>query len=302
MGNSVGPYEINRVAQGDCLKLIPGIPPESVDVVVTSPPYWGQRTCCGNGTEEDPRDYLSFLVEVFLLVLGRLKPTGIVWLNMGDAYNTPVNWTSEHKKYSSLGPDKKGLSPTNSAYVKPRAKRKALIDPAQPWLRYGNLLGLPYRLVIALCDAGYLLRGEVIWRKKNPMPEGRCRRPHRHHESVYLLAKSEGHTFRVTPPVRSVWEFPNEKIEGTAHYSRFPEELPTRCIDAYGKQGPEVLVLDPFAGSGTTGVAARKLDCSFLGFEIEPVQVGAANRRIQEVEATHMPLFRAGALDPAPQR
>jgi DNA modification methylase len=137
--------------------------------------------------------------------------------------------------------------------------------------------------VIALSDAGYLFRGEVVWRKKNPMPEGRCRRPHRQHEGVYLLAKREDHAFRASPPVKTVWDLSNEKIDGEPHFSRFPEELPRRCIEAYGEAGRGVLVLDPFAGSGTSGVAALKLGCSFVGFEIDPAQVAAANARLAEI-------------------
>ena len=297
----IGPYQLNRVAEGDCHKLIQALPDESIDIVVTSPPYWGQRLSRGNGMEEDPRKYLAFLESVFFSILRKLKPVGIVWINLGDAYNTPVNWTFEAMKYSSLGPQKNGLSPNNSAYTKPRLKRKAWLDPAIPWLQYGNLLALPYRLTVNLCDVGYLFRGEVIWRKKNPMPEGRCRRPHRQHEAIYLFAKNEGHHFRTLPPVKSVWEFGNEKISGTAHYSRFPEELPTRCIDAYGKDGPEVIVLDPFSGSGTTGIAARKMNCSYIGFEIDPEQVDASNKRLKEVEVAHMPLFRATSVHPNSQ-
>ena len=290
---------MNQVALGDCMELIPRLPDESVDIVVTSPPYWGQRLTCGNGTEEDPREYLAFLEGSFLALLPKLKQKGIAWINLGDAYNTPVNWNFEARKYSTLGPDRKGLSPNNSAYTKPRLKRKACLDESASWLKYGNLLALPYRLVTALCEKGYLFRGEVIWRKRNPMPEGRCRRPHRQHEAIYLLAKDEGHHFRTVPPVKSVWEFGNEKIDGTAHYSRFPEELPTRCIDAYGKEGPEVVVLDPFSGSGTTGIAARKMNCSYVGIEMDPVQVEASNKRLDEVEATHMPLFRATSVLPS---
>jgi DNA modification methylase len=115
------------------------------------------------------------------------------------------------------------------------------------------------------------------------MPEGRCRRPHRHHEAIYLLARDEQHKFRTHPPVPSVWEFPNEKIDGPAHYSRFPEELPRRCIEAYGRAGADVLVLDPFSGSGTTGVAALRLGCQYLGFEIDPVQVEASNKRLSDI-------------------
>jgi DNA modification methylase len=276
----LGSFPLDRVSLGDSLTLIEGLPDASIDVVVTSPPYWGQRTSLGVGVEADPREYLARLTQIFVRLLPKLRPRGIAWVNLGDAYDTPVNWRAGDRAYSTLGADKTGLGPLNSAYTKPRAKRRAFVDPEAGWLRYGNLLGLPYRLVIGLSDAGYLFRGEVVWRKKNAMPEGRCRRPHRQHEGVYLLAKQEDHGFRTAPPVKSVWELANEKIVGVAHHSRFPEELPRRCIDAYGAVGREVVVLDPFAGSGTTGVAALGMGCSFVGFEIDPAQAAAANARL----------------------
>ncbi len=288
--NKIGPYLINRVTEGDCLELIAELPRESIDIVVTSPPYWGQRTSKGIGTEADPRDYIKCLERIFVALLPKLKESANVWINIGDAYNTPVNWDRNARKFSTLGKKKNGLSENNSAYTKPRAKRKEFIDKNTSWLTYGNLLALPYRLIIVLCDSGYLFRGEVIWNKKNPMPEGRCRCPHRKHESIYLLTKNERHEFKVTPPVKTIWEFANEKISGKAHFSRFPEELPTRCIDAYGKKGEEVIVLDPFSGYGTTGIAAKKLNCSYIGFEIDSEQVDASNQRLK-YSSTNLTLF-----------
>ena len=270
------------VLQGDCLDWIPKLPERCVDVVVTSPPYWGQRESMGVGTEKDPREYVAFLVDVFRALLPKLKEQAVLWINLGDAYNTPVNWGAKDHRYSSLGPDRNGFAPDNAAYTKPRFKRRAFIDRDVPWLQYGNLLMLPQRLLVALTDVGYLFRGEVIWAKKNAMPEGRCRRPHRKHESIYLLAKSEGHAFRTSPPVPSVWTFANESIAGLQHRSRFPVELPRRCIDAYGQQGDEVLVLDPFSGSGTTGLAALQFGCNYIGFEIDAAQAVAAKQRLEE--------------------
>ncbi|MGD9687335.1 MAG: site-specific DNA-methyltransferase [Desulfobacter sp.] len=287
----IGPFALNQVHLGDCLELISQLPDESIDVMVTSPPYWGQRHSAGTGVEEDPRDYLTFLANVFTTLLPKIKNEGIIWINIGDAYNTPVNWREDDRQYSSLGADKAGLAANNSAYTKPRMNRKAFIDKNIGWLQYGNLLALPYRLVISLSDAGYLYRGEVIWKKRNPMPEGRCRRPHRYHEPIYLLTKSERHNFRVTPPVKSIWEFANEKIDGVKHFSRFPEELPLRCIDAYGVVGKDVVVLDPFSGSGTTGMAAIRLGCSYIGFEIDPQHVEASNQRLVEVGETKQQAF-----------
>lgn len=282
MTKMLGELKLNTVHEGDCNELIKQLPDESIDVLVTSPPYWGQRTSQGTGTEEDPRDYLEFMTDTFKQFLPKLKKEGVIWINIGDAYNTPVNWKTDDHVYSSLGADKKGLSPENSAYTKNRAKRKAFLKKDVPWLKYGNLLALTYRLVISLSDTGYYFRGEVIWKKRNAMPEGRCRRPHRGHESIYLFAKDERHQFKTKPPVKSVWEFSNEHIKGKKHFSRFPMELPFRCIDAYGKYGEDIIVLDPFSGSGTTGLAALKLGCSYIGFEIDSEQVAASNERLKE--------------------
>lgn len=251
--------------------------------MVTSPPYWGQRLSPGNGVEQDPRSYLDGLAAVFAAFLPALRCDGIMWVNLGDAYNTPVNWRVQDREYSTLGPGGSGLGPENSAYVKPRQRRRAFVDPSTRWLAYGSLLALPHRLVAMLADVGFLFRGEVVWRKRNPMPEGRCRRPHRQHEAVYLFARSEGHRFRVDPPVGSVWEFASEQVDGARHFSRFPVELPRRCIEALGPADANTVVLDPFAGSGTTGVAALRLGRTFLGFEMDAAHAEAANRRLNDL-------------------
>ena len=285
---AVGCFELNRVAIGDCRNLIPKLPDLSIDIVVTSPPYWGQRLDGGIGVIPDPRQYLQCLSEVFVAILNKLKPHGILWVNIGDAYNTPVNWRSEDSRYSSLGGQfKSQLSSSNSAYTKPRQKRRAFTDSDTTWLRYGNLLALPHRLIIDLCEKGYIFRGEIIWRKKNPMPEGVARRPHRCHEAIYLFAKSEKHYFRKKPPVGSFWELGTDKIDGLPHFSRFPLALPRQCIAAYGTKGADVTVLDPFAGSGSTGIAAMELGCSFVGFEIDAAQAQAANDRLIKVFEQH---------------
>ena len=122
------PTDRSEVYEGDCTQLIPLLPDESIDIVVTSPPYWGQRKSVGSGTESDPRDYLAFLKDVFLAIHPKLKRRGIVWVNMGDAYNTPVKWTEKDYKYSTLGTNQNGFSPDNAAYTKPRFKREAFIE------------------------------------------------------------------------------------------------------------------------------------------------------------------------------
>lgn len=271
---------LNNIYHMNCLAGLKQLDTDSVDVCVTSPPYWGQRGDDGIGIEVDPRDYVANLATVLCEVMRVLKPSGLLWLNLGDSYNTPINWSFEDHVHSTLGADKKGLAVTNSAYTKNRGSRRAFLDKSVGWLQYGNLLMLPNRVVMALCDAGNLYRGEVIWAKTKAMPEGRCRRPHRKHEGIYVIAKSERHLFRVSPPVPSVWDI-RPDMNRTPHTSTFPVDLPRKCIEASG--AAQGVVLDPFMGSGTTGVAARQLGFDYIGFELSALNVEIANKRIRDI-------------------
>jgi DNA modification methylase len=271
----LGPWELNKVHPIDCLDALKQIPKNCLDIAVTSPPYWGQRGNGGIGQEEDPRDYVRNLVTILAEAMRCLKTSGTLWLNLGDCYNTPINWRFEDYTYSSLGADGTGLPRTNAAYTKNRGRRRAFVRRDVKWLSYGNLLAIPYRVVLALCDLGFLFRGEVIWEKSRPLPEGLCRRPHRRHEGIYIFAKDEQHSFQVKPSVGSVWKLvqtPNK----TPHCSTFPLDLPLQCIQAAGltKSG---IVLDPFMGSGTTGKAALQLGHRFLGFELNAEMCRLAN-------------------------
>jgi DNA modification methylase len=264
-------------------------PSDVFDVVVTSPPYWGQREGQGLGGEADPREYVKDLVVILAEAIRCLKPTGTLWLNIGDSYNTPINWREEDHLYSSLGKDGNGLPPTNSAYTKKRGRRRAFVQKNVGWLKYGNLLAIPYRIVLSMCDLGFLFRGEVIWDKSRPMPEGLCRRPHRKHEGIYVFAKGERHSFQTKPPVGSVWKLV-QSPNLTPHSSTFPLDLPVQCIKAAGIEG-QGLILDPFMGSGTTGKAARMLGHDYVGFEIEPETCKLAKEYIESNRQERLPLF-----------
>ena len=283
---NLGPWEVDQTHQADALDALRRMPDACVDVAVTSPPYWGQRGDEGIGSEADPREYVANLTAILREVMRVLTKEGLLWLNLGDAYNTPINWRLDDRKYSTLGADKQGLADHNSAYTKKRGRRRAFIEKESGWLQYGNLLSLPMRTVLSLCDEGFLFRGEVIWAKRKAMPEGRCRRPHRKHEPIYIVANSEKHRFTTKPPVPSVWDIkPDRNL--TAHTSTFPVDLPSQCIQASGIE--EGVVLDPFMGSGTTAVAASALGYSFLGFELDQGRVEIARARVVSEGA---PLFQ----------
>jgi DNA modification methylase len=286
----IGAWALDTVHNSDCLTALNQVPDNTLDVAITSPPYWGQRGSDGLGSEPDPRDYVKNLVACLSEVMRCLKPSGTLWLNIGDAYNTPINWREDDHGYSSLGKDGNGLAPTNSAYTKNRGRRRAFIDKSVGWLQYGNLLAIPYRVVMGMTDAGFLFRGEVIWEKSRPLPEGICRRPHRRHEGIYIFAKNEQHAFRVKPPVGSIWRLvqtPNL----LPHCSTFPLDLPIQCIKAAGIEERGAIVLDPFMGSGTTGKAALMLGHHFLGFELDVKMCAMANRAIRDPHQIEMPVL-----------
>ena len=275
---SLGEWSLDVTHHADCLQALKSVPDNAIDLIVTSPPYWGQRGSSGLGSEADPRVYIERLVMALTEAMRCLNPAGVLFLNLGDAYNTPINWRAVDHMYSSLGKEGDGLKPTNSAYTKNRGRRRAFVDREVSWLQYGNLLSIPYRVAIEIVNYGYLFRGEIIWHKSRPLPEGRCRRPHRHHESIYVFAKSERHRFRTRPPVPSVWQLvqtPNR----TSHCSTFPLDLPLHCIDAAALDAGSV-VFDPYMGSGTTAEAALMRGHHFLGFEIDPVICNIANDRL----------------------
>ena len=283
----IGPWRLDTTHNAECLLALRQIPDDCLDIAVTSPPYWGQRGNSGLGLEPDPRDYVQNLVRVLSEVMRCLKPSGTLWLNIGHSYNTPINWREMDHEYSSLGKEGNGLPRTNSAYTKKRGQRRAFIDRGVGWLQYGNLLGIPYRIIFAMTDSKFLFRGEIIWEKTRPLPEGLCRRPHRRHEGIYIFAKSEQHSFRVKPPVGSVWRLiqtPNR----LPHCSTFPLDLPLQCIKAAGIEPNGAIVCDPFIGSGTTGKAALSLGSRFIGFELDPTMCELANKNADGTDQMEM--------------
>lgn len=149
-----------RILTGDCREILKTLPDESVHCVVTSPPYWGLRDygVAGMiGLEGSVAEHIAALVGVFEDVRRVLRKDGTLWLNYGDAYCSTDKWGGGGKKEE----------------LKPK-----------------DLIGLPWRLALALQAAGWWLRSDIIWAKPNPMPESVTDRPTRAHEYIFLLTKS----------------------------------------------------------------------------------------------------------------
>ncbi|TAK24153.1 MAG: site-specific DNA-methyltransferase [Chloroflexota bacterium] len=260
---------------GDSRHVLRQIPSGAFQTCITSPPYWSLRdyNIAGQiGLEMSVAAYLESLVEVFEEVRRVLRDDGTLWLNIGDSYTSGGRtWRAPDKKNAIRAMD-----------VRP---------PTPEGLKPKDLIGVPWRLAFALQEAGWYLRADLIWNKPNCQPESVKDRPTRSHEYVFLLTKSEryhydhaaargpnGRNFRtVVEPGQSVWDI-NTQAYREAHFATFPPALVKPCITLGSRPGD--LVLDPFIGSGTTGVVALGLERRFVGIELNADYVRIAENRL----------------------
>ena len=259
------------IIQGDAASVLRAIPDESVQCVVTSPPYWGLRDYHIHGQiglEEQLPSFINKLVSVFLEVKRVLKNDGIFWLNIGDGY------TSGNRKVRAT--DKKNPA------------RAMDTRPDTPYgLKSKDLLGIPWRLAFALQENGWYLRNDIIWHKPNAMPESVKDRPSRCHEYLFMFTKSEKYYYDYEAVMesstkgkrnrRSVWPV-NTRPFSDAHFATFPRELIVPCISSSTQEGD--FVLDPFFGAGTVGLVSREMNRWFVGVELNPQYIQIAMNRL----------------------
>lgn len=168
-----------RLMIGDVREQLAILDADSIDCVVTSPPYWGLRDYGVDGQiglEPTLAEHLTVMVEVFELVKRVLKPSGTLWINYGDCYATTPNGRSAAATKAAGGDD--------------RTFRDKPFSTIQGVLKPKDLCMVPNRLAIALQEAGWWVRSEIIWGKTNPMPDSVKDRPGTAHEKIFLLSKS----------------------------------------------------------------------------------------------------------------
>ena len=182
----------NTLHIGDARIIIPTLPKKSIQTVITSPPYFQLRDYGINGQigqEETVEDYIYNLVDVFHKIKHVLKDDGTLWLNLGDSYaGSGKNRNAAGKNYTL----KEGCK--DSAHT---GRRMGIIKPTplSGWLKPKDLIGIPWRLALALQQDGWYLRQDIIWYKPNTMPESVKDRCVKSHEYIFLLSKNKNYYF-----------------------------------------------------------------------------------------------------------
>jgi site-specific DNA-methyltransferase (cytosine-N4-specific) len=267
-----------QILTGDSFTILPTLSAESVQCCVTSPPYWGLRDYehpAQIGAEPSPELYVENLVALFREVRRVLRKDGTLWLNVGDGY-ARNGGTGNHGPNAVVGNTKKLIQ-----------KRNCKVPDC--WgLKDRDLFGLPWRVAFALQADGWILRSKITWIKKNAMPESVKNRPTNATEEIFMFAKSPVYFYDSNgvreesgANLRNYWIL-NPDSSRNGHPATFPRELARRCILLGSREGDAVL--DPFGGSGTTGIAANELNRKAILIELNPIYAEASKERAASIQ------------------
>ena len=302
---------------GDCRETLKEFD-EKARMCVTSPPYYGLRNYGGEGNqigqENTPEEFIQQLVEVFRGVRDCLTDDGTLWVNMGDSYYNYRPGKGQKLSKQTVASNDQDL-PENC----PRRGNKL------EGLKEKDLIGIPWMLAFALRADGWYLRQDIIWHKPNPMPESVRDRCTKSHEYIFLLSKNKRYYYdneAIKEPAkdwgtrdrskgkyhnegtglsphtglsksyptknkRSVWSVTNKPYKG-AHFAVYPPDLIEPCILAGSEKGD--IVLDPFMGSGTTAMVAKKNSRAYLGCELNKDYASLISDRLSTIP-NKLPLY-----------
>jgi DNA modification methylase len=248
---------------GNSFEVLSKIPSESVNCVITSPPYYSLRDYKIKGQiglEEKVEEYIDALCKVFYEVYRVLRMDGLFFLNMGDTY------------YSGKGKSH-GIDPKSH-------KRRFGLRPVDKSgglgleLQRKSIIGIPWRVAIEMISYKWILRTPIIWHRAKALPEAVKDRPRRSYEYVFMFAKDRHYFFNREPLTsrkfdEDVWTIQaRPKNNGNIETAPYPDGLVSRCLEI-GCQDKGT-VLDPFVGSGTTMRVALKSGRNAIGIDLSP--------------------------------
>ena len=309
-----------KFLQGNCIDKIKELDNNSIDCVVSSPPYFGLRDYGVDGQfglEKTYHDYLANTVKVFETFKPKLKDTATIWWNVGDSYHNYRPTNNKQGMYKKPDYPKQSIAGNRQDLPKHSLKRNQRYQE----IKEKDLMMIPNRVAIALQDAGWYIRSEIIWHKPNPMPESVRDRPTSAHEKIWLITKNKKYYYdadaikedaawdrwgkqtnikekvgkaklskdRTKEEIqklgngkrnkRNVWTITTKPFKD-AHFATFPKDLIEPCIKAGCPEGG--IVLDPFGGSGTTGIVAKSLNRQAILIELNPDYIEIAKNRINK--------------------
>lgn len=261
---------INKIIHGDCFDCIKKLPDNIFDCIVTSPPYWQQRDYGVEGQlglEETFQEYINTLSLFFNSCRRLLKKDGCMWINMGDSYNE-----NSGGFFDNINNDNKSIG-----------KHRIKTEKYQKNHPRRSLLMIPYRFSIKMIDDyGWLCRNMIIWKKKSTQPTTAENRFTIDFEPIFLFTQKPKYYFNKDKVKwiskdddcflskkerRSVWEIDIDKKRKSGHCAVYPCELAEIPILASCRENG--VVFDPFVGSGSTVIAAKKLGFSYVGCDID---------------------------------
>lgn len=299
-----------KILVGDALEELLQVPDQSIQMCVTSPPYFGLRDYGDPrqlGAEDTPGEYIKHLIVISREIRRVLKDDGTFWLNLGDSYYNYRPGVGQSLSQQTLA--------SNLQDLPQKCARRGL---KQEGFKEKDRMMIPARVAIALCDDGWYLRDEIVWNKPNPMPESVTDRTTKTHEFIYLLTKNPHYYYNaeaIQEPISESYAadmrphgvlrqrfYPNSKYvkEGmleldksvfpngerattrnkrsvwTVNTSPYPEAhfatYPPDLIKPCILAGSRIgdTVLDPFAGRGTTGEVSIELGRNCILIELNP--------------------------------
>jgi DNA modification methylase len=285
--------EINKIYNEPCLETLKKMPNDFLDCVISSPPYWQLRDYGYNGQwglEPTFQEFLEHLWEMMDEIYRVLKPTGTCWINLGDTYNNS-GWAGDRK-------DKYNDQPIVASGTKAgRGGQKGFPDKC--------LILIPHRFAIGCIDRGWLVRNDIIWAKRNGMPEPVNDRFTKKHEYIFLMTKSKKYYFDLSSikdklvndndnsegknpgSVSDFWDV-KTKPSSSKHYASYNVELITKPILAGCPENG--LIYDPFMGTGTTAIHAINNNRKFIGSEMSQDYIKICNERVN-IELSKLKLF-----------
>ena len=225
-----------KLKQGDCLELINELEDNSIDLVITSPPYYNSSHKYQRGSgfhyTQDIGEPLYIIYDCMEKLYSKLKDDGIICLNICFSYGET------------------GVMRPFDIIQRIRSK------------------------------IGYFVNDLIIWHKNNPIPlKNRLTNAY---ELIFVLSKHPIGKYYTEKYTHNVWDIPvSSGVKG--HSATFPLELPIKCLENFSKEGD--LVLDPFVGSGTTGIACKKMNRNFIGFDINKDYIELSRKRINDLES-----------------